>query len=84
MSKTEFPEMFDVLHINYTNGCQGLAFAPIGAVEIGDHVITTFDDGTVKASVKYCTPEDNWLKMISGMYSVDRITNKIVEVRYDR
>jgi hypothetical protein len=80
--KTEFPEMFDVLHIDYVNGCQGLAFAPIGAVEIGEKVITTFDEGTVKAQVKYVTPEDNWLKMICNMYSVDKITNKIIEVRY--
>ena len=78
--KTEFPEMFDVLHVDYVNGYQGLAFAPQYTVEVGDHVITTFDEGTVKASVKYVTPEDEWFKLINGIHSVDRITDKIVKV----
>lgn len=79
--KTVFPEVFDVFHIEYESGCTSLAYAPSYNVEVGDRVITTVGAGIAKASVRYCTAEDEWIKLINGVITVDKITNKIIEVR---
>lgn len=78
--KSAYPELFDVFQIEYDSGCKSLAFAPPYQAETGDRVITTCGTGTVKASVKYCTLEDEWFKLVSGIYPVDRINYKIIEV----
>lgn len=85
--KYEFPERFTLMNIQYKNGCKGLAYSAelkdeFGSqCEVGDKVITTFDEGEVASMVKYCTPEDEWFKLISQVMTVDRITHKIVEVK---
>ena len=87
--KPEFPEQFTLMNIQYKNGCKGLAYSKelndddnFGPqCEVGDEVITTFDEGTISGMVKYCTPEDEWFKLISQVMTVDRITHKIVEVK---
>ena len=81
MKESEFPEKFDLFHISYANGCQAMAYAPMYTVNVGDRVVTTFDEGIAKAIVKYVTPDEEWFKMISNAYTIDRITHKIVEVR---
>lgn len=77
----EFPDVFDVLHVEYESRCKSLAYAPTHAVETGDKVITSCGTGTVMAGVSYVTAEDGWFKVVSGIYPVDKITNKIVEVK---
>ena len=81
MKKNTYPEVFNVYQINYVNGCQALAFSETQAIEVGDRVLTAFGEGTVVYMVQFCTADEPWFKMISGIYTVDRITHKIVEVR---
>lgn len=79
--KVEVPERFDLVSVKYKSGCKGFAFAPTSHIEIGDHVITAFDDGVVESLVSWCTPEDDYYKTIANVMTVDRITHKIVEVK---
>lgn len=79
--KSVFPEIFDVFHVEYESGCTSLAYAPSYAVEVGDRVITAAGTGIAKASVRYCTADDDWFKLINGIITVDKITNKIIEVK---
>lgn len=79
--ETQMPERFHVFCIEYTNGCKSLAYAESYAIDVGDRVITTFGEGTVKMKVQYITPEDEWFRMILSISTVDRITHKIVEVQ---
>lgn len=79
--KMEIPERFDLVCIKYKSGCKGLGFAPASRIEVGDHVITEFDDGIVESLVNWCTPEDDYYKTIANVMAVDKITHKIVEVK---
>ena len=78
--KVEIPERFDLAFIRYTNGCKGLGYAPISRIDVGDTVKTAWDEGVVESMVNWCTPEDDYYKLIAGVMTVDRITHKIVEV----
>ena len=78
--KVEIPEQFDLAFIRYTNGCKGLGYAPTSRIDVGDTVKTAWDEGTVESMVNWCTPEDDYYKLIAGVMTVDRITHKIVEV----
>lgn len=85
--KIEYPERFTIMSIQYKSGCKGLAYSAelkdeFGSqCEVGDKVITNFDEGEVVSMVKYCTPEDDWFKLVSQVITVDRITHKLVEVK---
>lgn len=80
MKRPDVPQRFDVASIKYKNGCMGIAFAPVHRIDVGDHVVTAFDNGTVMSVVDYCTPEDDWYKLLCDVFTVDKITHKIVEV----
>ena len=84
MKKVEYPEQFTLASIKYRNGCKGYGYAPNYKVEVGDEVITGFDEGCVESIVTYCTPEDDYFKMIAEINTVDRITHKIVEIEYKK
>lgn len=78
--KVEIPERFDLAFIKYKNGCKGFGYAPTSRIDVGDTVKTVWDEGTVESIVNWCTPEDDYYKLIAGVMTVDRITHKIVEV----
>lgn len=80
--KFEVPERFDLASVKYKSGCKGFAFAPTSRISVGDHVITPYDEGVVQQVVSWCTPEDAYYKAIAEVMTVDRITHKIVEVKY--
>lgn len=80
IKKNQVDDRFDIFSIEYQNGCKGLAYAADG-VAVGDKVITAFGEGTVKMVVPFCTSQDDWVKLISSIYTVDKITHKIVEVK---
>ena len=82
MKKAEIPERFDLVSIKYKSGCKGLGYAPYHKVNVGDTVITGFDEGYAESVVQFCTPEDEMFKMISDIYTVDKITHKVVEIDY--
>lgn len=84
MKKAEIPERFDLVSIKYKSGCKGLGYAPYMAIHKGDSVITEFGEGYAESIIQFCTPEDDYYKMISGIYTVDRITHKVVEIEYKK
>lgn len=78
--KVEIPERFDLVSIKYKNGCKGLGYAPTSHVNVGDTVKTAWDEGTVVSIASWCTPEDEYYKVLCDVYTVDKITHKIIEV----
>lgn len=76
--------MFDLFAIVYDNGYHGFAYAKyMSGVQVGDEVITEFDlgnKGRVVAVVKYMDEDDDVVKLIKSVHTVDRILKRIVEV----
>lgn len=76
--------MFDLFAIVYDNGYHGFAYAKyMSGVQVGDEVITEFDLGTkgrVVAVVKYMGEDDDVIKLIKAVHTIDRILKRIIEV----
>ena len=79
--KVELPERFVLASIKYKCGCKGFGYAPTSSIHVGDTVKTEVDEGTVVSIASWCTPEDEYFKVLCDVDTVDKITHKIVEVK---
>ena len=78
------PKSFDLLKVEYKCGAGAcLAYAPCGAVFVGDHVETTFGVGVVLDKTHYHTPEENIIRVLDGVVSIDRVLWKLQPVNYE-
>ena len=84
------PEQFDLLRVEYFSSSptveikskNGLAYAPIYTVNVGDIVDIGFARGIVTDKIPFCDKDDPFLRLAADIISIPGVVYKLQKMKY--